>query len=145
MEGIMDARTASISQVLIAMRKLGVDQIIEFSVKVGLPNVLLGHTAIAAGLMGQDKWILSLPVVIAKEGTPPILDEMTVIRQTEREPIVVPEGQDEHISESLPEICDQEELEPEIDLCLAEQVVRQTYAEDRENGGLEDLPFGWPV
>jgi hypothetical protein len=136
MEGIMDARTASISQALIAMRKLGVDQIIEFSVKVGLPNVLLGHTAIAAGLMGQDKWILSLPVVIAKEGTPPILDEMTVIRQTEREPIVA-EDRSEPAIEPLPNECE-EDFEP-VDLILAEQVMRQTFGEDH---GIDIEGFG---
>ncbi len=140
----MDERAASIAQAIIAMRKLGVNQVIDFSVKCGLPNTLLGHTAVAAGLMVQDKWILSLPVVQAREGALVIMDEMTVIR-SEREPVLEPEDPGGSISESLPEICDQEDFEPEIDLCLAEQVVRQTYGEDRGSGGPEDLPFGWPV
>jgi len=142
--GIMDIRAASIAQAIIAMRKLGVNQVIDFSVKCGLPDALLGHTAVAAGLMARDKWILSLPVVQAREGALVILDEMTVIR-SEREPVLGTEDPSEHTVESLPENCDQEDFEPEIDLLLAEQVVRQTYGEDHGNGDLEDPPFGWPV
>ena len=140
----MNARAASIASALIAMRRLGVDAVIDFSIKCRLPDFLLEHTMQASLLMGQDKFTLSFPIVQAKEGSPVILDHMTTIRSAPV-PVVEIEDQGEHISESLPESCDQEDFEPEIDSLLAEQVVRQTYGEGRGNGDFEDLPFGWPV
>jgi hypothetical protein len=141
----MNRRSVSIASALLAMRKLGVDTVIDFSVKCRLPDFMLEHTMQASLLIGQDRWILHLPPVQAREGTVPILDEMTVIRQTETEPVLGPEDSDEHISESLPETCDPEDFEPEEDLLHVESILRQKYVEGRENGGLEDLPFGWPV
>lgn len=140
----MSMRAASIAAALVAMRRLGVNQIIDFTIKERLPIVLLEHIAQAAMLMDQDRFILSLPIVKAKEGTLVIMDEMTVIR-SEPTSVVEIEDQDGSTAESLPESCDQEEIEPEIDLLLAEQVVRQTYGEDHGNGDSGDMPFGWPV
>jgi hypothetical protein len=123
----MNARAASIAQALLAMRRLGIDFVIDFSVKCGVPDFMLEHTMQASLLMGQDKFTLSLPVVLAKEGSLPILDHKTTIR-TDPIPVVEPEGLDEHTVESLPESCE-EDFDPEIDLVLAEQVMRKTYEE----------------
>jgi hypothetical protein len=124
----MDLRSDSIASAILDMRRLGISQAIDFYVRCKFPNKLLGYIAISAGLMAQDKWILSLPPVKAREGAIIILDEMTVIR-TDPMPVVEPEGLDEHVDELLPEKFEAGDFDPEIDLVLAEQVMRKTYEE----------------
>ena len=134
----MNARAASIASALIAMRRLGVDAVIDFSIKCRLPDFLLEHTMQASLLMGQDRFVLRLPIVQAKEGSPIIMDHMTVIR-TDPMPVVGPDELGDDIPEALSNECETGEFEPEVDLVLAEQVARQAFIEDY---GIEIEGFG---
>jgi hypothetical protein len=132
------SRNYSIASCHQAMRKMGVEAIVDFTIKSGFPNELIEHVAQSSLLRDQDRWVCRLPVAEMRQDPPPTVDIMT-IKRFPTEPILSEENPGEHSGESLEENCDQESSELVQEDIPSELDAMLLYGEGHANGGLEGL------
>ncbi len=105
----MDYRIDNIGEIFIGMKRLGCSCIIDFMVRVHVPDKIMEHVVISALLFDQNKWIHGLPVhsPSCTSSDPVTFGTMDVLRFS-APPILGAPQSGENIFVSSPKICNPE-------------------------------------